>query len=246
MFRSVSLRQTIGLLGVLAFCESATAEFVTSTEAFQNAKVVTFDDFTGFNTIASGGMQVGDEVGEDIWLTSANENSKIGTVPTGDLGFGGNGKWDSGAGSIVSMGSYNPLTFAFNDGPVSAVGGFVNYNPERSNSLKIVAYDNEGVEIERWDVSEAGPISTPDETNAADFRGIVFDEDKIYSFALIGGQAATKDLWFVRADGIQAVPEPSSVALCGAAAGFAAILRLRRRRSKRGATPEDLRDTQPV
>ena len=120
-----TILMTIGTVA-LALSGAAHAALITSSPG--GTTVVDFSQFDGAFDFTAGPVQVGDLVGEDIVWSSTSSNSVIGN---GAYGLGDNGSWDSGRNGYVGLnntfapGDY--IQFDFNDGPVSVVGGFVNY-----------------------------------------------------------------------------------------------------------------------
>ena len=179
-----------------------------------HAALLTADTITGstivdFSTQATvtndpGPLQVGTLIGEDITLTS----------PTGSLyanfngwGLNPNGDWGSGGRTYVSV-QDGTFTFAFNDGPVSAVGGFMSYgNP--AAGMTITALDAGMAVLETYDIIALAPIIEP-ALNGGAFRGIERGVADIAFFQITGAVPVLDDLTFARgAIPAQAVPTMS-------------------------------------
>jgi len=120
--------------------------------------VVNFSQFPGSFNFTTGPIQVGGLVGEDIQWSSNSSNSVIGN---GGYNLGSNGSWDSGrVGYVGSNSNTAIMRFSFNDGPVGAVGGFINYsiNSDASGEVAIRAFepikakDKAGLEAEARDL----------------------------------------------------------------------------------------------
>jgi hypothetical protein len=198
--------------------------------------VVDFSQFSGLFAYGPGPVQVGGLVGEDIVFSSTSGGAVIGSD---GYGLGENGYWDSGRVGYVglnntySAGDY--VEFQFNSGPVSTVGGFVNYAicedsqcyPAQSYEIAVFGVGN--VLLESYNVSTLAPISTPGQIDAGAFRGITRPSDDIVALRLYNAVNVIDDLEFARQT--SPVPEPTSLALFGLGLGVTGLLR--RRRSKR-------------
>lgn len=154
-------------------------------------------------------VQVGSAVGMDVELYGyGTYDTYVGPV---SHGLGGNGSWDSsGDPSFYSVrlpvSSSTAFEFVFNDGPVSGVGGFMNYAPGYG-PVTIEAYDAGGTLLESHTIDAVAPISTPGGLNEGAFRGILRGTADISAFRVSGGFAVLDDLTF------NAVPEPASLFL---------------------------------
>ena len=203
------------------------AAFVTDASAIPTPfKVV---DFSQFNTPmqSPGPVEIGGLVGESITWTASSGLAVIGTST--NYSFGPNGHWDMGRGGFTGTNtSGTSMTYTFNAGPVSAVGGFINYQPGLPGDVIITALGMGGSVLQTYDVATLAPISTPGAVNAGGFRGIVDSTSDIYAFRVSNGVVALDDLTFARPN--SAVPEPSSAILAGLGMlnAFAAIRRRRR------------------
>src|SRR5690606_31520264 len=128
--------------------------------------------------------------------------------------LGGNGEWDASQTFTGSGDDAAVMTYRFHDGPVSAVGGFVNYGVELNVFIKpvlIQALDINGNVLESYDLLTLAPISTPGGVNDGAFRGIVRDTNDIYAFAVSGRAIVLDDLTFSRAPVTTTVPEPATL-----------------------------------
>lgn len=172
---------------------------------------------------------VGASIGETVILSGiGGPNGEV--LYNDAFGVGSNGFWTSGRnGYVGNGGAFAAMTFTFMDGPVSSVGGFVNYALQdglpisffhegrlvRLNPTLEVLGANMEV-IESYDIFSLAPIVTPynpDGSHALDggaFRGIQRESNDIYAFRWHGSFGVLDDLTFARTS---SVPEPSSVAL---------------------------------
>ena len=123
-----------------------------------------------------------------------------------------NGSWGGGI-TYVSANDATPgsLIFSFNDGPVSAVGGFINYFPDSADDLSITALDAGMNVLETFNITALADILTPSGFNDGAFRGIDRGIDDIAFFELTGSFPVLDDLTFTRDRAI--VPEPSSLVM---------------------------------
>lgn len=201
---------------LLAMSASSHAALITSSFT---GTVVNFSQFnSNFNLFGSSTVEVGTLVGESISLRSTAPSSVVGS---GGYSLLSNGRWDSGRSGYVGLngtsvaGQY--IGFTFNNGPVSSIGGFVNYAtcPRSSCAPFIIeALDAANVVLESYNVTALAPINTLSLLNAGAFRGITRSSNDIASFRLYNASIVIDDLTFSRSN---AVPEPMSLALVGAA-----------------------------
>ena len=225
-----SLILTATMLGLVCLAGWADAGFVTDVSAIPNpTKVVDFSQLGGF-TESSGPVEIGGLVGESISWTASSGLSLIGggngasisysfnaSGPNGNVG---NGVWDTGRGGFsgVNVAFDSSMTYTFNAGPVSAVGGFINYIPgvlfPGISDATITALGLGGVVLQTYDLNTLAPINTPGGVDAGAFRGIVDATADIYAFRVANRAIALDDLTFSRATP-GAVPEPSSAILVG-------------------------------
>lgn len=200
-----------GLLSALCLAGATTsdASLVTSSPG---GTVIDFSQFSGW-TWGAGPTQVGSLVGDDVVFTSTTANSVIGD---GSYGFVSNGSWSgkSGAGLNTSTGS---MTFTFNSGLVSSVGGFLNYVPDAGfgGDVFISVYDSLNTLLESYNISVLAPISTPGGLNAGAFRGIVRSGADIKYFTLSNAYVMIDDLTYSPIGGPTPAPEPSTLLLLG-------------------------------
>lgn len=214
---------------------TAAAALVTS-EAAMPAPTVVID----FSEFASGGcsqgpgpLQIGTSVGEDIVWTGADSSCLF----NGAYALGGNGSWTSGRDGFgaLNAASGEAMTYRFNDGPVAAVGGFINYSPDLLGGIaRIQVLDATDAVIESYDLETFAPISTPGATDAGAFRGIVRPTADIAAFRVLDQFIAVDNLRFSRTQGVPAMPPATMTALV--AMLLAGGVRALRRRSATPAT----------
>ena len=100
------------------------------------------------------------------------------------------------------------MTFTFNDGPVEAVGGFMNYCPNCGSMSRppfpddvfIEALGATGEVLEVYNLADLAPISTPGAVDDGAFRGISRDTNDIFAFRISGLLSVIDDLAFSRVD----------------------------------------------
>lgn len=209
----------LGLAMVLAAPSPAQAALITITPAW--GPVIDFSQFVVQQSVGAG-VQVGTLVGEDVFLTAVGDH-RVGPM---NHGLGANGSWTR-SGALNNDSAQGMMTFTFNDGPVSGVGGFVNYAPGFGTYI-IEALGAGGIVLESYDIAAVAPISTPAAVNDGAFRGILRGTNDIVAFRLSFGFNVIDDLAFTRADA--AVPEPATLFLMG---GGMAVAALRRRKLSR-------------
>jgi hypothetical protein len=216
MKNSIKMCTPGGAIFAVALClgamHPAYATLITSAAPIASPTVITFAPFGGAGNRVNGvgPTQIGTEVGEDIVFTSGSVNSFVGDT----IGYGleGNGSWNMAFGPFTGSNSNTMMTYTFNDGPINAVGGFMNYSTGRSGAVLIEALGLGMVVLESFDLITDAPISTPGATNAGAFRGISRMSNDIVAFRYTGRFGVLDDLTFSRAD---AIPEPTTLALFG-------------------------------
>jgi len=119
-------------------------------------------------------IQVGDLVSEDIIYRTSG-----GIIGSGGANLFTNGFWTAGRDGFVGS---SQMRFDFNDSPVCAVGGFVNYAAPGGpgGSIDITAFDKDNNVLETFEEGLTSQLfSTPNGLNDGVFRGIVRDSNDI-------------------------------------------------------------------
>lgn len=186
---------------------------IFSTSLTSHATLLTADtiasstvvDFSTQPTVTNqmGPIQIGTLVGEDITATSTTAD--LSTNFDG-WGLGSNGNWGSPQ-TYISAQSAAPMLIAFNDGPVSEVGGIMNDFPG-GGDLTITAFDAGMAVLETYNVTNLANISTPGGNNAGEFRGISRPTNDIAFFQIEGESPVLDDLTFAR-NGVQTEAVPT-------------------------------------
>jgi len=233
------MKYTARVLGLLValinFPTTARAELITV--GFGGATVIDFSQFGGIGyNFTFGPTQIGSVVGLDVVFTANplnGGNSGFGAVlGSGAYGLSANGSWtddptysglDSGVGA---------MTYLFNFGLVSEVGGFVNYGPDLGPPVILEALDRGGSILESHVLNREAPISTPFLFNAGAFRGIRRAQADIAGFRISNSYVVLDDLAF--GSSATPVPEPSTLVLV--VSGAIALASRSRNRSRRGQT----------
>jgi len=244
-----------GLLILLLWTGPAPAKavLVRETSGFGSPSSFGFADQPTGNSFGAGPQAVGASTGESIVFTSSNADTDGGAVisaaapPDDDseaeasrhYGLANNGTWEtpfSWAG-VNSESDY--IEFRFDSGMVSAVGTFMNYAPG-FGTPRIAAYGNQGQLLESYNLETAAPISTPDQSNGGDFRGILRHALDIRSLRLTGAYAVANTITFSRSVTPEPLPSPSvpgPLPLVGLAGAWGWARRLHRQ-TKRAANAD--------
>ncbi|MEM7224072.1 MAG: PEP-CTERM sorting domain-containing protein [Pseudomonadota bacterium] len=213
---------------------SAQAALITSN-TLTNPTTIDFSQFVAApQSDLAGPVQVGQLVGEDVDVTGSPNTGLF--LMAGGWGFLSNGSWDVGINGFVGANDARPgsLFFAFNDGPVSGVGGFMNYCPDsgcnpstgQPADLVIFALDNAMQILEAYNITAVADISTPGAANAGGFRGIERATNDIHFFQVFGSVPGVASLSFSRIQ--NDIPEPASLTLFLVALGGLGFLARRR------------------
>lgn len=161
-----------------------------------SSMTVDFHEFSGGSNYTSGPIQIGSSVGENITWRTNYGGSVIGN---GYYSLGTNGSWNSGRNGYTGLNSPSSSAFMryiFEDGPVGAVGGFVNYVPTRDFIIR--ALDASMNPLESYEMNRSARISTGGQQNAGAFRGISRTTNDIAAFELRGAYGVLDDLTFGR------------------------------------------------
>lgn len=217
----------ISICGILQPAHAQTV-LLTDAGAIASPSVIDFNSVTPLFG-ANGPAQIGTSVGRNItWEAQSNQ---------GYLGYAGNwahqenGSWNSDKTGFTGINSgVHGITFRFLDGPVSAVGGFMNYSNNGDNwgddpTIEVLGAGD--VVLGSYNLATFAPISTPSAINAGAFRGISRASADIHAFRIKNDFIVLDDLTFTGAPA-SAVPEPGSVLLFLPALGVMAFLRRRR------------------
>jgi PEP-CTERM motif len=216
---------------VLALCGGAQAASIISDTSTITGSVINFNDFDNLVTI--GPLDVGAGAGDDVVFTSA-ANARVG-ADSQDLAF--NGLWGArfaptptGDGNFLAsefVARRGELGFTFAT-PVASVGAFINQfqaTGTTANSLRVLAYDQYGNELESFNYS----VDTAfDSYNEGKFLGFQRTQADIYGFGVADGTFVMDDLTYATAP----VPEPGTWALM--MAGFGVLVGVTRLRARRG------------
>jgi hypothetical protein len=208
------MRHVVGVT-LLLVVGSAQAALVTSS--FSGTEI----DFEGEAPVSNvnGPVQIGGSIGMDVTVTG-DPNNGLFVFYRYDWGLLDNGDW-SGASQYVGTNAGRPgsLLFAFNDGPVSQVGAFMNHAPNQGADLIISAYDSEMNLLESYNITSLANISTPGEVDGGGFRGVTRNSFDISYFEVYGYVPVVDDLTF------SVVPIPAAVWLFGSGLGLLGWMR---------------------
>ena len=198
------------------------AILVNNTSGFVNPVVTTNFNPIPIDSFSSGPLFFTASNGDSIRFNSTNSGSVINY--SGAYGFSSNGFW-----SNLPMAGLNWFSgfmdFTFIDGPVSAVGGFLNWSPNTNNpnEMYIAALDGAGNVLETYGLN----FSTGGGTNTGSDYFIQRSTADIATLRLGDSYVGIANFTFDDAPGMAAVPGPLPV--FGAAAAFGYSRKLRKR-----------------
>ena len=196
---------------------AAFGDLVTAAGQIANPSVITFEAETPVSS-APGPIQIGGWVGMDITV-SGNPSTGF-YVNSTSWGLATNGSWTQEK-AFLGANDARPgsILIAFNDGPVSQVGGFMNHAPSDSPTMSITAYDAGMGVLETFDIT--ADAVTPNAIDAGIFRGVSRQSADIMYFEIYGGVPVLDDLTFSAAPGEPLAPTATVPTL-----GFWALLTL--------------------
>jgi hypothetical protein len=164
--------------------------------------IVNFSQFTSNCSPPNPSVQVGDLVGKNITMEGSGYYGNISYSLGYTFWTPQNGYWRGpvyttpGVYFTTTYDTFGVMIFRFKDGPVRAVGGFVNYDPHESPHPTITALDINDQPLESYDLASAALIYTPSAENQGGFRGIVRPQADIYGFSYGNGNLVLTDLTF--------------------------------------------------
>lgn len=197
------------------------AILVNNTSSFVSPVVTTNFNPIPINTFSGGPDLFTASNGDSIRFDSTNPGSVINY--SGGYGFNSNGSWNLTMAGLNSGSGF--MDFTFIDGPVSAVGGFLNWAPgtNNPNEMYIAALDGAGNVLETYGLN----FSTGGGTNTGSDYFIKRSTADIATLRLGDSYVGIANFTFDDAPGMAAVPGP--LPLFGVAAAFGYSRKLRKR-----------------
>lgn len=197
----------------------AHALLVTTTSGFSNPIVTTNFDPIPANTFSSGPLTFLTSNGDEVRFTSTH--SSVINYSNG-YGFAANGGWTA---PLLMAGLDDPdgyMDFTFLGGPVSAVGGFLNWVPgESAGDMYIEALDGLGNVLESYDLN----FLTDGTTNSGAFYYIQRNIAEITTLRLGDSFVGIAEFTYDKAPADVPAPLP----IFGAAAAYGYSRKLRNR-----------------
>ena len=171
---------------------TAHAALVTSPGDIPNQTVIDFEGQAAVSSVP-GPIQIGDTVGLDVTVEGTPNTGFY--VNNSGWGLCDNGSWGSPQ-TFLGANDARPgsIRVSFNDGPVSAVGGFMNHAPCDSATMVISVYDSGMNLLETYDIT--ADAVTPGGFNDGVFRGISRPSADIAYFEIFGGVPVLDDVTF--------------------------------------------------
>jgi len=221
---------TIHLMAAAFACIATTnaqAVLLTSASGIQEPAVIDFSQFNTDTYFTATPLQLGSLVNRDVTAIGVGPFQRI--LVTVSFTLRGDIEWTPERHGYASSNSFGgSISFAFNDAPVRAVGGFMNYALYDDRVL-VEALDRGGSVLESYDLDMIAPIDTGGGINVGEFRGIARNSADIAAFRFTGTFTLLDDLTFSQ------VPEPATLSLVPL--GMAMLgMRRRFRAASRAAT----------
>ncbi len=207
---------------------AAKGELITSSSVLVSATAADFNQFSSTTRFTSSPVPIGGPAGSDITVSSTNPDGSV--LGPGPYNLGDNGVWDTqirfvGLDVDLFGNDRYSLIFHFNDGPLTAVGLYLNYAVQAGSGFGDVIMAALGpgdTVLESYDLAQLAPISTADASDQAAFRGIVRTSADIQGLSLSNSAVAVQSFLVS-----SSVPEPGTLRLIalGALLGIAARIR---------------------
>lgn len=193
-----TLRSLAAATALMLPLQEAKAQLLTSE--FGGTQATAFACEPGFlHCFTDGPQQVGTN-GYNVQMRSglvATSSGLGSVVGTGDYGLAANGTWNGAAGTYAGTDDnglyFYGLRFMF-DRPIYSVGAWMNYAQIGSGVAIIRALGANGELVAEYDLKTLAPISTPNQLNGQQFRGVT-SGSAFYGFELAGSYLVTRDLF---------------------------------------------------